>query len=132
MLDVCKTVYDTRLPTDLIKEIDILPSESSQDQIKELNIIVRALVQTTLPNYNATFNLNVSSITSIQEEADLDRKNRVKLYAHRQSSLIKNIRISNLSKEGSRISQTLARLNKEFINFVIIPVQRHDGDWHEP
>ncbi len=103
MLDVCKTVYDTRLPTVLIKEIDILPSESSQDQIKELNIIVRALVQTTLPNYNATFNLNVSAITSIQEEVALDRKNRVKLYAHRQSSLIKNIRISNLSKEGSRL-----------------------------
>ena len=103
MLDVCKTVYDTKVPTVLIKEIDILPSESLEGQTKEMNIIVRALVQTASPDFNAAFNLNVSAITSIQEESSLSRKNRVKLYAHRNSDLVKNIRITNLSKEGSKI-----------------------------
>jgi hypothetical protein len=122
MLDVSKGVYDTKLPTVLIKEIDILPSDQQEEQINVFNIIVRAVVQTTSPNYNTTFNLNVSAITSAQEESFLNFENRVKRYAHRQSDLIKNIEISNLSKEGSAIYFNKKEASVVYSKVIDVPI----------
>ena len=122
MLNVSNGVYDTTLPTVLIKEIDILPSDQQQEQIKEFSIVVRALVQTTSPAYNTTFNLNVSAITSEDEESLLSAGDAIKRYAYRQSDLIKNIQINNLSKEGSKIYFNSKEDSTIFSKVVEIPI----------
>ena len=122
MLNVSKGVYDTKLPTVLVKEVDILPSEQQEEQIRELNIVVRALVQTTSPNYNAAFNLNVSAITSEQEESLLNIGDTVKKYVYRQSDLIKNTHINNLSKEGSRTYFNSKEDSTIFSKVVDVPI----------
>jgi len=122
MLNVSKGVYDTILPTVLIKEIDILPSEQQEEQIKEFNIVVRVLVQTTSPSYNATFNLNVSAITSEREESFLNVGNTIKRYVYRQSDLVKNIHINNLSSEGSKTYYNSKEDSTIFSKVVDVPM----------
>tara|TARA_R100000995_G_C3484262_1_gene126193 strand:- start:1100 stop:3913 length:2814 start_codon:yes stop_codon:yes gene_type:complete len=122
MLNVSNGVYDTTLPTVLIKEIDILRSDQQQEQIKEFSIIVRALVQTTSPTYNTTFNLNVSAITSEDEESLLGVGDTIKRYAYRQSDLVKNTHINNLSKEGSKTYFNSKEDSTIFSKVVDVPI----------
>tara|TARA_R100000664_G_scaffold4408_1_gene9014 strand:+ start:37461 stop:40292 length:2832 start_codon:yes stop_codon:yes gene_type:complete len=122
MLNISKGIYDTNLPTVLIKEIDILPSEQQEEQIREFNIVVRVLVQTTSPTYNTTFNLNVSAITSENEESVLSIGDMVKKYVYRKSDLIKNIHINNLSKEGSRTYFNSKEDSTIFSKVVDVPI----------
>ena len=108
MLNVAKGVFKSRLPVPLIKEIIILPSEVQQEQIKQFNIIVKVLLQTVRENYNRSFNLNVTAITTPQEESILSlNPDGIKSYVSSQSNLVKNVKINNLSKEG-----TLSYYNK--------------------
>ena len=122
MLNVSNGVYDTTLPTVLIKEIDILRSDQQQEQIKEFSIIVRALVQTTSPTYNTTFNLNVSAITSEDEESLLSVGDAIKRYAYRQSDLVKNTHINNLSEEGSKTYFNSKEDSTIFSKVVDVPI----------
>lgn len=122
MLNVSNGVYDTTLPTVLIKEIDILRSDQQQEQIKEFSIIVRALVQTTSPTYNTTFNLNVSAITSEDEESLLGVGDTIKRYAYRQSDLVKNTHINNLSEEGSKTYFNSKEDSTIFSKVVDVPI----------
>tara|TARA_A100001515_G_scaffold117487_2_gene99509 strand:+ start:9327 stop:12140 length:2814 start_codon:yes stop_codon:yes gene_type:complete len=122
MLNVSKGVYDTILPTVLIKEIDVLRSEQQEEQIREFNIVVRALVQTTSPSYNTAFNLNVSAITSEQEELLLNVGDTVKKYVYRQSDLVKNIHINNLSNEGSKTYYNSKEDSTIFSKVVDVPM----------
>lgn len=123
MLNVAKGVFKSRLPVPLIKEVMILPSDEQQEQIKEFNIIVKVLVQTTRKDYDKSFNLNVSAITNAREERRLKQNPiTIKSYVFNQSGLVKNIKVNNLSKEGSLSYYNKTQDSRLYTKIVDVPM----------
>ena len=123
MLNIAKGVFKSHLPVPLIKEIIILPIEEQQEQIKQFNIIVKVLVQTTKKNYNGSFNLNVSAITSQRQEQLLSRNpNIIRNYVFSQSGLTKNIKVVNLSEEGSLSYYDKTQDSKLYSKVIDVPM----------
>ena len=123
MLNVAKGVFKSRLPVPLIKEVMILPSDEQQEQIKEFNIIVKVLVQTTRKDYDKSFNLNVSAITNAREERRLKQNPiTIKSYVFNQSGLVKNIKVNNLSKEGSLTYYNKTQDSRLYTKIVDVPM----------
>ena len=123
MLNVAKGVFKSRLPVPLIKEIIILPVEEQQEQIKQFDIIVKVLVQTTSKNYNSAFNLSVSAITSQQQELLLNQNPQIiKNFVFSQSGLTKNIKINNLSEEGSRSYYDKTQDSELYTKIINVPM----------
>lgn len=123
MLNVAKGVFKSRLPVPLVKEIIILPVEEQQEQIKQFDIIVKVLVQTTSKNYNSAFNLSVSAITSQKQELLLNQNPQIiKNFVFSQSGLTKNIKINNLSEEGSRSYYDKTQDSELYTKIINVPM----------
>ncbi len=121
MLNASPGLYNGYLPAVFLKEIAILPIEEEQEQMRLFKFVAKVMVQTTRNNYNNAFNLNVTAVTDLASERYLYREPVLRQQVYSNSSKSQNIKVENLSRDGSPLYYSATQQSRVYSKIVEVP-----------